>query len=59
MGRVERDESTPDARELVRQRLRTQLADRQSGPSVIDQLLADRHADLVLEDIRWQPPGQP
>ena len=58
MGRVERDESTPDARELVRQRLRAQLADHQSGPSVVDQLLADRQADLELEATRWRPPAQ-
>ena len=54
MGRVEGDESTPDARELVKQRLRTQLPNRQSNRSVIDQLLADRQADLKLEDTRWR-----
>ncbi len=58
MGRVERDESTPDARKLVRQRLRAQLADRESDRSVVDQLLADREADLALEDIRWRPPTE-
>ena len=58
MGGVERDESTPDTRALVRQRLRALLADRQPGPDVVDQLLADRRADIELEDIRWQPPAQ-
>ncbi len=54
MGRVEGDESTPDARELVKQRLRTQLPNRRSDRSVVDQLLADRQADLKLEDTRWR-----
>ena len=58
MGSVEGDEATPDPRELVRQRLRTQLADRQPDRSVVDQLMADRQADLVLEDTRWRPPAQ-
>ena len=58
MGRVEGDEPTPDARELVRQRLRAQLPDRRSDRSVVDQLLADRQADLELEDTRWRPPAQ-
>ena len=57
MGSVEGDES-PDPRELVRQRLRAQLPDRRSDRSVVDQLLADRQADLVLEDTRWRPPAQ-
>jgi len=52
MARVEGDEPTPDARELVKQRLRAQLPDRRSDRSVVDQLLADRQADLVLEDTR-------
>jgi hypothetical protein len=56
MGRVEGDEATPDARELVRQRLRAQLPDRRSDRSVVDQLLADREADLMLEDTRGWPP---
>lgn len=58
MTRVEGDESTPDAREHVRQRLRAQLPDRRSDRSVVDQLLADRQADLELEDTRWRPPAQ-
>ena len=58
MGRVEGDEPTPDARELVRQRLRAQLPDRRSDRSVVDQLLANRQADLELEDTRWRPPAQ-
>jgi hypothetical protein len=57
MGSVEGDES-PDPRELVRQRLRAQLPDRRSDRSVVDQLLADRQADLVLEDTRGRPPAQ-
>jgi hypothetical protein len=58
MGRDERDEATPDTRELARQRLRAQLPDRRSDRSVVDQLLADREADLVLEDTRWRAPTQ-
>jgi hypothetical protein len=50
MDRVQRDESTPDDRELARQRLRAQLPHRQSDRGVVDQLLADRHEDLKLED---------
>jgi hypothetical protein len=58
MGRIEGDKSTPDARELVKQRLRAQLADRQTDLSVVDRLLTDRQADLVLEDFRRRPSGQ-
>jgi hypothetical protein len=54
MGDVQGGESAPDARELVRQRLRVQIPDRRSDHSVVDQLLADRKADLVLEDTRWR-----
>jgi hypothetical protein len=49
MDRVGRDESTPDTRDVVRQRLRALLADGQSDSSVVDQFLADRQSDLVLE----------
>lgn len=58
MGRVEGDESVPDARELVKQRLRSRVPDRRSDGSVVDHLLVDRQADLELEDTRWQPPEQ-
>jgi len=58
MDRVEGSESSPDAREQVMQRLRAQVPDRRSDSSVVDQLLADRQADLELEDLRWQPPQQ-
>jgi hypothetical protein len=58
MGRVEGDESTPDARELVKERLRAQVPDRRSDGSVVDRLLADRQADLELEDTRRPPPAQ-
>jgi hypothetical protein len=58
MSPVEDDESVPDARELVKQRLRGWISDRRSEGSVADQLLADRQADLELEESRWRPPAQ-
>jgi hypothetical protein len=58
MGRVEGDKETPDARELVRQRLRARLPDRRSDRSVVDQLLADREADLALEGTPRRRPRQ-
>jgi hypothetical protein len=58
MGRIEGDESTPDARDQVKQRLSAQIPDRRSDASVVDQLLDDRQADLELEDSRRPPSAQ-
>jgi hypothetical protein len=57
MGGAEGEESTVDARELVRRRLRAQLPDRRSDRSTVNELLADRKADLLLErDPLAEPP---
>lgn len=58
MGRLEDDDATPDAREQVRQGLRSQLRERGADQGVVDRLMADRQADLDLEGTGWRPPAQ-
>lgn len=58
MGGAEGEEPTVDARELVRRRLRAQLPDRRSDRSTVDELLADRRADLLLEGDPLAAPPQ-